>query len=138
MRKAGAAGRELLVAAAAKAWSLPVADCYAKSHVVYNNKDDRKFPFGDLVELASELPVPEDPVLKTRDQFRYIGQSLQRHDQDEMVVGKRIYGADKKVPGMKYAAIKHIPVLGGSIKPFDKSKAMAIAGCGGRGRYSAL
>lgn len=128
MRKAGAAGREVLIAAAAKAWSLPVADCYAKSHVVYNNVDDRKFPFGDLVELAADLPVPDEPVLKTRDQFRYIGQSLQRHDQDEMVVGKRIFGADKKVPGIKYAAIKHIPVLGGSVKPLDKSKAMAMPG----------
>ncbi|MCW8926501.1 MAG: molybdopterin-dependent oxidoreductase, partial [Xanthomonadales bacterium] len=128
MRKAGAAGREMLVAAAAKAWNLPVADCYAKSHVVYNNKDDRQFPFGELVELAADMPVPEAPTLKSKDQFRYIGKPLQRHDQDEMVVGKRVYGADTKVPGIKYAAIKHIPVLGGTVKPFDKSKAMAIPG----------
>lgn len=128
MRKAGAAGKEMLVAAAAKAWGLPVADCYAKSHVVYNKVDDRKFPYGDLVELAAAVPVPEDPVLKTRGQFRYIGQPLQRHDQDEMVVGKRIYGTDKKVPGIKYAAIKHVPVLGGSIKSMDKDKALAIKG----------
>jgi len=128
MRKAGAAGKEMLVAAAAKAWNLPIADCYAKSHAVYNNKDDRALPFGELTELAAELPVPEEPVLKTRDQFRYIGQSLQRHDQDEMVVGERIYGADAKVPGIKYAAIMHTPVLGGTIKPLDKSKALSMPG----------
>jgi isoquinoline 1-oxidoreductase beta subunit len=128
MRKAGAAGREMLIAAAAQGWNLPAGDCYAKSHAVYNRIDDRSFQFGELVAKASELPVPEDPVLKSKDQFRYIGKPLQRHDQDEMVVGKRIYGADVKVPGVKYAAIRHIPVLGGSIKSMDKSKALAMPG----------
>ena len=128
MRKAGAAAKEMLVAAAAQSWSLPAKDCYAKSHVVYNRLDDRSFPFAELVAAASELPVPADPVLKSKDQFRYIGKPLQRHDQDEMVVGKRIYGADKKVPGIKYAAIRHVPVLGGSIKSLDKSKALAMPG----------
>jgi len=128
MRKAGAAGRELLVAAAAQSWKLPVKDCYAKNHVVYNRNDDRHLEFGDLVAAASKLPVPEDPVLKTQDQFRYIGKPLQRHDQDEMVVGKRIYGSDKKVPGLKYAAIRHVPVMGGSVKSVDKRAALAMPG----------
>jgi isoquinoline 1-oxidoreductase beta subunit len=128
MRKAGAAGKEMLIAAAAQSWNLSASDCYAKSHVVYNRLDDRSFPFAELVAAARELPVPEDPVLKNKDQFRYIGKPLQRHDQDEMVVGKRIYGADKKVPGIKYAAIRHVPVLGGSIKSLDKSQALAMPG----------
>ena len=128
MRKAGAAGKEMLISAAAQSWNLPAKDCYAKSHAVYNRLDDRSFQFGELVAAAKELPVPEEPVLKSKDQFRYIGKPLQRHDQDEMVVGKRIYGADKKVPGIKYAAIRHIPVLGGSIKSMDKSKALAMPG----------
>jgi isoquinoline 1-oxidoreductase beta subunit len=128
MRKAGAAGKEMLIVAAAQGWNLPASDCYAKSHVVYNRIDDRSFQFGELVAKASELPVPEEPVLKNKDQFRYIGKPLQRHDQDEMVVGKRIYGADAKVPGVKYAAIRHVPVLGGSIKSIDKGKVLAIPG----------
>ena len=128
MRKAGAAGKEMLIAAAAQSWNLPAKDCYAKSHAVYNRLDGRSFKFAELVAAAKELPVPEEPVLKSKDQFRYIGKPLQRHDQDEMVVGKRIYGADKKVPGVRYAAIRHIPVLGGSIKSMDKSNALAMPG----------
>jgi isoquinoline 1-oxidoreductase beta subunit len=128
MRKAGAAGREMLIAAAAQSWNLPVKDCYAESHAVHNRLDDRSFQFGELVASAKDLPVPEEPVLKDRDQFRYIGKPLQRHDQEKMVVGKRIYGADKKVPGIKYAAIRHVPVMGGSIKSMDKSKALAMPG----------
>ena len=128
MRKAGAAGKEMLVAAAAQTWNLPVDKCYAKLHVVYNHVDDRSLPYGDLVELAAKLPEPEEPVLKTRDQFRYIGKPLQRHDQADMVVGERVYGADSKVPGVKYAAISHVPVLGGTVKSFDKAAAMAVPG----------
>jgi len=128
MRKAGAAGKEMLVAAAAKSWNLPVDKCYAKLHVVYNQVDDRSLAYGDLAELASTLPEPEEPVLKDRDQFRYIGKPLQRHDQADMVVGARVYGADAKVPGTKYAAITHVPVLGGSVKSVDKSEALAMPG----------
>jgi len=128
MRKAGAAGKEMLVAAAAQSWNIPVEKCYAKLHHVYNRVDERSFPYGDLVAIASDLPVPDEPVLKTSDQFRYIGKPLQRHDQDEMVVGACVYGADKKLPGMKYAAIRHVPVLGGSVKSVDKSEALAMPG----------
>jgi isoquinoline 1-oxidoreductase beta subunit len=131
MRKAGAAGREMLVTAAAQTWNLPVDKCYAKLHVVYNHVDDRTLPYGDLVELAAKLPAPEEPVLKTSDQFRYIGKPLQRHDQADMVVGERVYGADSKVPGVKYAAISHVPVLGGTVKSFDKAAAMAVPGVEG-------
>jgi len=128
MRKAGAAGKEMLVAAAAQIWNIPAEKCYAKLHHVYNRVDDRSLPYGDLVAIASDLPVPDEPVLKTSDQFRYIGKPLQRHDQDEMVVGACVYGADKKLPGMKYAAIRHVPVLGGSVKSVDKSEALAMPG----------
>jgi isoquinoline 1-oxidoreductase beta subunit len=128
MRKAGAAGKEVLIAAAAKSWNLSVDKCYAKSHAVYNNVDGRSMQYGELVTIASDIPVPEAPVLKTRDQFRYIGEPLQRHDQHDMAVGKRVYGADKKIPGVKYAAIKHVPVLGGTVKSVDKSVALAMTG----------
>lgn len=128
MRKAGAAGREMLVAAAAQSWGLPVDKCYAKSHAVYNRVDDRSLAYGELAAAAGKLDVPENPTLKTRDQFKYIGKPLQRHDQADMVVGARVFGADMKVPGVKYAAIKHVPVLGGSIKSVDKSKALAMPG----------
>ncbi|HEY5775538.1 MAG TPA: molybdopterin cofactor-binding domain-containing protein, partial [Xanthomonadales bacterium] len=97
-------------------------------HAVYNNVDDRSIQYGELVAVARELPVPENPALKTRDQFKYIGKPLKRHDQGDMVKGVRVFGADKKVPGMKYAAIKHVPVFGGSVKSVDKSKALAMPG----------
>ena len=53
MRKAGAAGREMFIAAAAQTWSMPVENCYAKSHAVYNRLNDQMLTYGDLVALAS-------------------------------------------------------------------------------------
>ena len=132
MRKAGAAGKELLVTAAADQWKLPVEECYAQNHQVLNRRDDRALGYGELAEaaatIASEKGVPEEPVLKTRDQFRYIGKALQRHDQGMVVMGQRIYGSDVKLPGMKYAAIRHVPVMGGKLKSLDKSQAEAMKG----------
>jgi isoquinoline 1-oxidoreductase subunit beta len=128
MRKAGAAARSMLVTAASKSWALPESECYAKLHFVYNRKNNKKFSYGELSSLAASLPVPEDPVLKSKDQFRYIGKSMDRHDQGEVVIGKRIYGTDTKIPGLKYAAIKHVPVYGGKLISVDKTEAMKMKG----------
>ena len=128
MREAGAAAKTMLIAAAAEQWQIPVDDCHARMNFVYNKHDNRKLAYGELAGLAATLPVPEKPVLKTRDQFNYIGKALPRHDQDEMVVGKRIYGTDTRVPGIKYGAVKHVPVYGGTIKSVDKTEALKMKG----------
>lgn len=128
MREAGAAAKAMLIAAAAEQWQIPEADCHARMNFVYNKYDDRKLAYGELASLAATLPVPEKPVLKTRDQFNYIGKALPRHDQDEMVVGKLIYGTDTRVPGIKYGAVKHVPVYGGTIKSVDKTEALKMKG----------
>jgi isoquinoline 1-oxidoreductase beta subunit len=128
MREAGAAAKSMLISAAATQWQISEDDCHARMHFVYNRHDDRKLAFGELAGLAATLPVPEKPLLKTRDQFNYIGKALPRHDQDEMVVGKRIYGTDTRVPGIKYGAVKHVPVYGGIIKSVDKTDALKMKG----------
>ncbi|MBT8100903.1 MAG: molybdopterin-dependent oxidoreductase [Gammaproteobacteria bacterium] len=121
MRQAGAAGREMLVAAAAATWGVPAAECEAKNHFIYHKASDRRLGYGELAATAAEQAVPETPKLKSREEFRYIGKSLQRHDQSAVVVGERVYGSDAVVPGMKYGAITHVPVLGGKVKRVDTS-----------------
>ena len=128
MRAAGAAAREMLVTAAAARWGIPASDCYAEQHRVRNRQNQRSLSYGELVAEAAKLPVPAQPTLKKPQQFRYIGQPLPRHDMSEVVVGERTYGADVRVPGMKYAAIRHVPVLGGAIKSYDATEAKALPG----------
>lgn len=128
MRKAGAAAKHMLVSAAAARWGIPASDCFAELHVVRNRQNKRSLGFGELAADAAKQPLPQDPQLKTADQFRYIGKPLPRHDMGEVVVGARVYGSDTRVPGMKYAAIRHVPVYGGAVKRYDASKAEAMPG----------
>lgn len=128
MREAGAIAKAMLVYAAATVWRTEVDNCYAENHFVINKLNGQKLGFGELSVIAAKSPVPEKPQLKTKSQYRYIGKSLDRHDQGDVVVGKRQYGVDTKLPGLKYAAIVHCPVLGGKLKTLDKSKALKIPG----------
>jgi isoquinoline 1-oxidoreductase beta subunit len=128
MRNAGAAAREMLVAAAAKAWNTSADNCYAENHFVVNRQNGKKLSYGELASVAATMPVPESPTLKSKKDFRYIGSELPRHDVGMVIKGERKYGVDTKVPGMQYAAIVHCPVMGGTLKSVDKTEAMKVAG----------
>jgi isoquinoline 1-oxidoreductase beta subunit len=128
MREAGAAARAMLVSAAARRWGIPESDCYAELHFVRNRQNDRRLAYGELASEAAALPVPNKPGLKQPGDWRYIGKPLARHDLEPVVLGQRRFGADTRVPGMKYAAIRHVPVMGGSVKNFDAEAARAMPG----------
>ncbi len=128
MREAGAAAKLMLIAAAAKVWKVNADQCRAENHYVYNKSTNQKLSYGQLASLAAMQNVPEKPQLKTKSQYNYIGKALPRHDQGQVVVGKRIYGVDTKIPGLKYAAITHCPVLGGKLKSLEKTEALAMKG----------
>ncbi|WNC70310.1 molybdopterin cofactor-binding domain-containing protein [Thalassotalea nanhaiensis] len=128
MRKAGAAAKEMLIIAAAKVWDVKPTDCYAENHFVINKLNKQKLGYGELASLAANVKTPKKPKLKTKEEFKYIGKALDRHDQDKVVIGKRTYGVDTKLPGMKYAAVTHCPVLGGKLKSVDKTAALKVPG----------
>lgn len=128
MRQAGAAAKVMLVAAAAKAWGVDAAECHAENHVVHHKATNKQIGYGDLAALAAVQSVPENVTLKSKNEFKYIGKALPRHDQSQVVVGERTYGVDTKVPGMRYAAITHCPVLGGKLKRLDDTAARKIKG----------
>ncbi|MBA6301855.1 xanthine dehydrogenase family protein molybdopterin-binding subunit [Colwellia sp. MB02u-14] len=128
MREAGATAKAMLIAAAAKVWKTSPDNCFAQAHFVINKTNQQKLGYGELASIAANMPVPEKPTLKKKADFKYIGTALSRHDQDEVVVGKRIYGVDTKLPGLKYAAIIHCPVLGGALKSLDKTAALKMKG----------
>lgn len=126
MREAGATAKAMLIAAAAKVWKTSPENCFAQSHFVINKINQQKIGYGELASIAANMEVPEVPALKKKSDFNYIGKKLPRHDQGEVVIGKRIYGVDTKLPGLKYAAIVHCPVLGGRLKSLNKTEAMKV------------
>jgi isoquinoline 1-oxidoreductase subunit beta len=128
LRQAGAAGREMLIAAAAAEWKVPATECVARDAAVHDAAGKRSLTYGALAEKAAQLPVPKDPRLKDAKDFSIIGKSEARVDGPQIVVGAAKYGVDMKVPGMLNAVIARSPVFSGKVKKFDATHALAVAG----------
>jgi isoquinoline 1-oxidoreductase subunit beta len=128
LRKAGATGREMLIAAAAKQWAVPVTECHARDEAVHHAATKKSLSYGALASSAATLPVPKKPALKPEKEFEIVGKNEPRVDGPQIVVGAAKYGVDTKLPGMKYAVIARSPVFMGKVKKFDASKAMTVEG----------
>jgi isoquinoline 1-oxidoreductase subunit beta len=129
LRKAGAAARLMLRQAAAQEWGVPLDEVTTEPGAVVHVPSGRRLPYGQLVDKAQALPVPQNPPLKTKDQFRYIGKDVRRVDVPQKVNGQAVYGTDVKVPGLLVASIEKCPVVaGGKVKSFDATAAKAIPG----------
>jgi isoquinoline 1-oxidoreductase beta subunit len=131
MRQVGAAGRAMLVTAAAQQWNVSPKDCTTEPHFVVHQTSGRKLGYGALAASAAKLPVPkvEDLKLKDRSQWRYIGrESNALFDLPEIVTGKAIFGMDATMPGMVYASIEHPPVLWQKIKSYDDKETLKVPG----------
>lgn len=128
MRKAGAAARQMLVAAAAQQWGIKPEDCEARNAAVWHGSE--KLTYGELIEHAAQLPVPDlDKVaLKKPEQFQVIGKPLPRKDIPSKTDGSAIFGLDVRVPDMVYAVVARCPVFGGKVKSCDAAKAKAMNG----------
>ena len=129
LRKAGAAARLMLRQAAAQEWGVPLDEVTTEPGVVIHVPSGRRLPYGQLVDKAQTLPVPQNPPLKTKDQFRYIGKDRPRVDVPQKVNGQAVYGIDVSVPGMLVASIERCPVVAkGQVKSFDATAAKAVPG----------
>jgi isoquinoline 1-oxidoreductase beta subunit len=130
MRKMGATVKMMLITAAAKKWNVPEADCTAENHFVINKKTSETIFFGDLVEEASKVQMPQERTitLKKVEDFKFIGKTLKSVDLKDFTHGTATYGIDVRIPNMKFAAIARCPVTFGSVKSFTKNKAEKVAG----------
>jgi isoquinoline 1-oxidoreductase beta subunit len=128
LRKAGAQAREMLIAAAAATWGVDRATCRAESGAVLHPSSGRRLAYGELVERAASLPVPEDPPLKDPKDWQLIGTRAPRLDTAAKVDGSAIFGLDVRVPGMLIAVVARSPVFGGRAASFDPAPARAVPG----------
>ncbi|UPJ48514.1 xanthine dehydrogenase family protein molybdopterin-binding subunit [Bradyrhizobium sp. 200] len=130
LRQAGAVGRNMLIAAAAKRWGVDPATCHAKNGVVFNASGSKHLSYGELAEAAAKLPVPLAANIKLKDpkDFTLVGTRAKRVDSAIKVDGRVLYGIDARVPGMRVAAVAISPVLGGKAKTVDEKAALAVKG----------
>ena len=119
MRKAGAAAREVLIRAAAQKLGKPITQFSTRNGFVIHTRSDLRLSYGELVATANKLPLLADPVLKSKEDFTLVGKSLPGLDNKSIVSGNMKFGADFKLPGMRYAALIRSPTLKGKVKTFS-------------------
>ena len=128
MRVAGAAAKEMLVAAAAKQWNVPASECVAKSSRIAHAASGKSATYGELAPAAATESVPTSPTLKNPDTFTIRRTSAQRLDLPSKVDGSAVYAIDFTMPGMLYAALAIAPVQGGKLVAVDTAPADAMPG----------
>jgi isoquinoline 1-oxidoreductase beta subunit len=130
MRRAGAAAREMLVAAAAARWNVNPNTCVAKDGGVLHGARKNFLTYGELVEDAAKLPIPDFNTvpLKNSDAFTIVGHDMRRFEARDKATGAAKFGIDSRMPGMQFAVIARCPVFGGKLKSFDAAKAKTVAG----------
>lgn len=128
LRSAGAAAREMLVAAAAESHGVPPGECHTEQGFVVHRASGRRFGFGSLVRAAARRPVPASPVLRSRTEYRFIGKAMPRLDLPAKINGTARFGLDVRVAGMAFATIARCPTAGGKLLRYDANAARAVPG----------
>lgn len=110
-RRAAAGARAALLSAAARRWDVPAERLRTLSSRVVDPVTERTLGFGELAaEAAQQEPRGADP--KPRAQYRLIGRGIRRLDTRFKSDGSARFAADIRLPGMRYASVRHAPVLG--------------------------
>lgn len=130
LRRAGAAARQMLVAAAAKRWNVPPKDCATSAGVIRHAASGRTLGYGAIAAEAAKVPPPDLATVTLKDpkDFRIIGQSVRGIDSPRVVRGEPLFGIDVVVPGMKYAVFAKCPVFGGKIVSANLDALKSLAG----------
>ena len=112
MRRAGAAGRAMLIGAAAAKWGVPPSECDTEKGVVRHRASNRSVSYGEIASAATAIAAPDLATVPLKDpkSFTIIGTRVRGVDNHAIVTGKPMYGIDVTVPGMLYATYVKSPV----------------------------
>lgn len=129
MRDAGAMARATLVNAAARRLGVEPGQCTVAQGVVTGG--GRSVRFGELVADAAKgggLAPASSWTLKAPAQFRLLGKPQKRFEAAGKLDGSARFGLDVQPPGCLYAAVVMSPVIGGTVRAFDASRAQDLPG----------
>ncbi|MEO3415656.1 molybdopterin cofactor-binding domain-containing protein [Roseovarius sp. CAU 1744] len=126
-RQAGAAAREMLIAAAAQSWGVDRTGITIEEGIV--KAGDRSAPIAEFVAAASQLEAPAEPRLKEPSEFHLIGNdSIRRKDSAIKGNGQAMYAMDVHLPNQMVAMIKRPESRGATAIGFDDSASKEVKG----------
>jgi isoquinoline 1-oxidoreductase subunit beta len=130
LRRVGAAGRQMLMTAAAQRWNVPVSALETDAGVVRHAASGRSLSYGDLAEAAAAVPPPDPATVMLKDPSEYtiIGTPTRGVDTDRIVEGQPIFGIDTVVPGMRYAVFEKSAVYDSKLVSANIDEIKAIPG----------
>jgi isoquinoline 1-oxidoreductase beta subunit len=130
LRRVGAAGRYMLVQAAAQSWGVAAGDCSTDMGKCLHRVTNRSADYGSLANRAAALPAPDLTSLKLKDpkSYRIIGKPMAQVDTPKIVTGQPLYGIDVVRPGMLYATYFKAPIFGNKVASADLAAAKAVKG----------
>jgi isoquinoline 1-oxidoreductase beta subunit len=130
LRRVGAAGRQMLMTAAAEKWNVPLSAVETDAGLVRHPASGRTLSYGELAEAAAAVtpPDPSTVTLKDPSDYRIIGTATRGVDTDKIVEGQPIFGIDTVVPGMRYAVFEKSPVYDSKIVSANIDEIKALPG----------
>ena len=117
LRRTGAAGRQMLIAAAAGTWGVPPSECSTSAGIVRHQPSGRTLGYGALASAAASLAVPDLQTvpLKSPGEYTIIGTIVGGVDNPGIVTGKPVFSIDFTVPDVLHAVYQKCPVFRGRV-----------------------
>jgi isoquinoline 1-oxidoreductase subunit beta len=127
LRTAGASAKQMLKAAAAKAWNVPLEEITTELGML-KHKSGKSAGYGEMASAAAKMPVPVEVKLKDVKDFKIIGTDRKNVEAKNIVTGKPIFGLDTMQEGMLVAMTIQPPAFGLKLKSVDLESVKKMTG----------
>lgn len=126
-RQAGAAAREMLLAAAAEEWDADPSTLVLSKGMIAGA--GRSAPIARFVGTAATREVPDRPTLKDPATFSLIGNPrTSRRDNGPKIDGSARFAMDVQLENQLVAVVRRSPRFGGTVASMDASAAGDVPG----------